>query len=59
MQATSDIMLGWIRVTWVDGISRDFYVRQLWDGKDSAEIEVMDAESLAGYGELPNGATAG
>ncbi|HEY3773476.1 MAG TPA: DUF2252 domain-containing protein [Solirubrobacteraceae bacterium] len=52
MQATSDIMLGWIRATWVDGISRDFYVRQLWDGKGSAEIEVMDAESLAGYGEL-------
>jgi uncharacterized protein (DUF2252 family) len=52
MQATSDIMLGWIRATWVDGISRDFYVRQLWDGKGSAPIEVMDAESLASYGEL-------
>jgi hypothetical protein len=52
MQATSDIMLGWIRATWVDGISRDFYVRQLWDGKGSAPIEVLDVESLASYGEL-------
>jgi uncharacterized protein (DUF2252 family) len=52
MQATSDIMLGWIRVAWVDGVSRDFYVRQLWDGKGSAAVEVMDAESLASYGEL-------
>jgi hypothetical protein len=52
MQATSDIMLGWIRVMWVDGVTRDFYVRQLWDGKGSAPIEVLDAESLAAYGEL-------
>ena len=29
MQASSDIMLGWIRATWIDGIHRDFYVRQL------------------------------
>jgi uncharacterized protein (DUF2252 family) len=52
MQATSDIMLGWIRTTWIDGISRDFYVRQLWDGKGSAAVEVMDPASLSTYGEL-------
>ena len=38
-QAASDIMLGWIRVTDSDGVSRDFYVRQLWDGKGSALVE--------------------
>ena len=35
-QAASDIMLGWIRIEDFDGVSRDFYVRQLWDGKGSA-----------------------
>ncbi len=52
MQATSDIMLGWIRTTWIDGISRDFYVRQLWDGKGSAPVETMNPELLTRYGEL-------
>ncbi len=53
MQAVSDIMLGWVRTTqWVDGMSRDFYVRQLWDGKGSAPIDVMDEVALAGYGDL-------
>jgi uncharacterized protein (DUF2252 family) len=53
MQATSDIMLGWIRTTqWVDGVDRDFYVRQLWDGKGSAPVDVMSPQSLTSYGEL-------
>ena len=40
-QAASDIMLGWIRVDeGLDGRARDFYVRQLWDAKGSAQIEV-------------------
>ena len=43
MQAASDIMLGWIRTTeWIDGVNRDFYVRQLWDGKGSAPVDVLD-----------------
>ena len=53
MQAVSDIMLGWIRTTaWVDGVNRDFYVRQLWDEKGAAPVDVMDAVALASYGEL-------
>ena len=53
MQATSDIMLGWIRTTeWIDGVDRDFYVRQLWDGKGSAPVDVVDPTSLTSYGEL-------
>ena len=36
MQAASDILLGWMRTTGIDGVDRDFYVRQLWDGKGSA-----------------------
>jgi uncharacterized protein (DUF2252 family) len=53
MQAASDILLGWINAKGVvDGKSRDFYVRQLWDGKGSAEIETMDAEALRLYATL-------
>jgi uncharacterized protein (DUF2252 family) len=53
MQAVSDIMLGWIRTTaWIDGVNRDFYVRQLWDGKGSAPVDVMDQASLRSYAQL-------
>ena len=45
-QATSDIMLGWVTATGLDGIDRDFYVRQLWDAKGSAVIESMSAAVL-------------
>ena len=41
-QAASDIMLGWIRINGLDGRSRDFYLRQLWDGKGSAVLETMN-----------------
>ncbi len=52
MQAASDIMLGWLRTTGLDGVERDFYIRQLWDSKYSAPVETMDATSLRVYGEL-------
>ena len=52
MQAASDIMLGWERVVTIDGQTRDFYIRQLWDAKASAEIELMDAAGLAAYGRV-------
>ncbi len=51
-QAASDIMLGWIRVSGLDGASRDFYVRQLWDGKGSAVVEMMNPRALAAYAGL-------
>ena len=52
MQAASDIMLGWDRISGVDGVQRDFYIRHLWDAKGSADIEAMDAEGLGLYGRL-------
>jgi uncharacterized protein (DUF2252 family) len=52
MQAASDVLLGWLRVTGIDGKQRDFYVRQLWDGKGSAEIESMTAPTMATYAGL-------
>ncbi len=51
-QAASDIMLGWIRLTGFDGDSRDFYMRQLWDGKGSAVIETMNPPSMTMYAQL-------
>jgi uncharacterized protein (DUF2252 family) len=52
MQGASDIFLGWDRFTAQDGITRDFYVRQLWDGKGSAVVEQMDPAGLGLYAEL-------
>jgi hypothetical protein len=52
MQAASDIMLGWIRITAPDGESRDFYIRQLWDGKGSAMVETMDPQAMLLYAQL-------
>jgi uncharacterized protein (DUF2252 family) len=52
MQSASDILLGWVRAEGIDGQTRDFYVRQLWDSKASADIEAMSASTLAIYGEI-------
>ncbi len=52
MQAASDIMLGWERVTGIDGVERDFYLRQLWDQKGSAIVELMDPRFLTLYARL-------
>jgi uncharacterized protein (DUF2252 family) len=52
MQAASDIMLGWIHTTGLDGVERDFYLRQLWDAKGSAIVDVMEPDALAVYGQL-------
>jgi uncharacterized protein (DUF2252 family) len=51
-QAASDVLLGWLKVEGIDGKKRDFYVRQLWDGKGSAEIDLMSAPTMATYAGL-------
>jgi uncharacterized protein (DUF2252 family) len=53
MQATSDILLGWLHVEeGLDGRPRDFYGRQLRDWKGAAEIEQMAPKGLAAYGRM-------
>jgi uncharacterized protein (DUF2252 family) len=52
MQAASDILLGWLPALGMDGQDRDFYVRQLWDGKRSVEVETLPPEGLAVYGRV-------
>ena len=51
-QAASDIMLGWIRITGLEGIERDFYIRQLWDGKGSALVELMEPSAMTIYAQV-------
>jgi uncharacterized protein (DUF2252 family) len=59
MQAASDILLGWLTVEeGLDGGRRDFYVRQLWDGKGSAEIESMTPYAMGLYAQLCGAALA-
>jgi uncharacterized protein (DUF2252 family) len=58
MQAEGDPFLGWSRSDPVDAEHRDFYVRQLWDGKGSAAVELMGGRRLAVYAELCGGALA-
>jgi uncharacterized protein (DUF2252 family) len=52
MQAASDIFLGWDHLTGIDGISRDFYVRQLRDWKGSWAPEAMVPQVMSLYGQM-------
>jgi uncharacterized protein (DUF2252 family) len=55
MQATSDIFLGWIRAKpqdTLDGVGRDFYVRQLWDWKTSVDLDTIQPLGLELYGQV-------
>ncbi|MGA8746232.1 MAG: DUF2252 domain-containing protein [Solirubrobacterales bacterium] len=52
MQAASDIFLGWCPAVGFDGRDRDFYLRQLWDWKGSADVEAMDPEAMDIYARM-------
>ena len=52
MQVDGDIFLGWLRATWADDTPRDYYVRQLWDWKLGADVELMSPARLNVYGAL-------
>jgi uncharacterized protein (DUF2252 family) len=52
MQAASDIFLGWVSVDGIDGVHRDFYLRQLWDRKGSTDVSLFGAQELANYGRV-------
>jgi uncharacterized protein (DUF2252 family) len=52
MQAASDIFLGWCPAVGLDGRDRDFYVRQLWDWKRSAEVESLTPRGLEVYARI-------
>lgn len=52
LQPASDLMLGWDRISGIDGVERDFYVRQLWDSKASVDVDNLDAKGMSIYGEI-------
>jgi uncharacterized protein (DUF2252 family) len=52
LQASSDVFLGWTRIPALDGAARDFYVRQLWDWKVSADLSRHTPATMAIYGQL-------
>ena len=53
MQAASDIFLGWQRTSaGLDGVTRDFYVRQLRDWKFSLDVTTMVPPGMRAYGEV-------
>jgi uncharacterized protein (DUF2252 family) len=52
LQASGDILLGWTRTLGLDGVERDYYVRQLWDWKLSADLETMSAAVMKVYAQI-------
>ena len=52
MQAASDSFLGWCTSLGLAERKRDFYVRQLWDGKGSTDVETLPPAGLEAYGRL-------
>ncbi len=52
MQASSDLFLGWERVSGLDAVERDFYVRQLRDWKGSVDTGVMIPTGMKAYGQV-------
>jgi uncharacterized protein (DUF2252 family) len=52
IQASSDIFLGWQRLTEPLGNEVDFYARQLKDWKGSATVETMRPRHMAAYGRM-------
>jgi uncharacterized protein (DUF2252 family) len=52
LQAASDVLLGWSRTPGLDGVERDYYIRQLWDGKISPDYLTMSSQVFATYAEV-------
>ena len=49
MQAATDIFLGWQRIKGLDGVIRDYYVRQFHDWKGGADVERLPMPGAAQY----------
>ncbi len=52
MQAATDIFLGWIRIKGLDGVTRDYYVRQFQDWKGGADVENLLVSGAALYARI-------
>jgi uncharacterized protein (DUF2252 family) len=52
MQAATDIFLGWQRIRGLDGVTRDYYVRQFHDWKGSADVDTLLVPGAALYARI-------
>jgi uncharacterized protein (DUF2252 family) len=52
MQGATDIFLGWQRIKGLDGVTRDYYVRQFQDWKGSADVDTMLVPGAALYSRI-------
>jgi len=52
MQGATDIFLGWQRIRGLDGMTRDYYVRQFHDWKGGATVENLKMPGATFYARL-------
>jgi uncharacterized protein (DUF2252 family) len=52
MQGATDIFLGWQRIKGLDGVSRDYYIRQFHDWKGSADLDTLRAPGAVLYARI-------
>jgi uncharacterized protein (DUF2252 family) len=52
MQAATDIFLGWQRIKGLDGVTRDYYVRQFHDWKGSADVDTLLVPGASLYARI-------
>jgi uncharacterized protein (DUF2252 family) len=52
MQAATDVFLGWQRISGLDGVTRDYYIRQLHDWKGGLDTDVMSPQAARLYSQL-------
>jgi len=52
VQSASDIFLGWDTLRGIDGVTRDFYFRQMWDWKLSPDIDNMTVATFEVYAQM-------
>lgn len=52
MQAATDIFLGWQRIRDLDGVTRDYYIRQFQDWKGSLDTTDIVPSGAAAYARL-------
>jgi uncharacterized protein (DUF2252 family) len=52
MQAATDIFLGWQRIKGLDGVTRDYYVRQFQDWKGGVDLDDMPLASGMLYSRI-------
>jgi len=52
MQGATDIFLGWQRIKGLDGVTRDYYVRQFHDWKGGVNVDNLQVRGAAFYARL-------